>query len=399
VVLRVLPYTLAHLFLLALQWMAMLFLPLFFDAQGLNGDAIGVLVSMFSLATLVLVIPLGILSDRVSPRALILAGALLVVLASTMLYYTGGFWYWLAGTFTIGAGFTLSWISLFSVFFKQVGESKRGLEVSIFNMGGIMGAGLGAWSGGALSDVMADPSMIFYLASVFAVAWSATCIKIPETKGISFPILEYGRDLKKGPTWILIAIIFIKASHAGIEHANYSLLQTEVIGLSGRMVGDLFLLLSIWMGIVTLATGRLHDRQEKPLRMMGAALVLSGAFMAASGAAVSAWDFLVYRIGHTGGDSILNLLTLVVASMIFPRHRSGGAFAFVLTVNTAAYFIFANIGGVWADRYSLQSSFYFAGFIMLLGGVVLMAFRTGIRQYINREDSHIDGTGAAGERE
>ncbi len=389
---RVLPYTLAHLFLLALQWMAMLFLPLFFNSQDVGEDAIGVLVSMFSLATLVLVIPLGMLSDRVSPRALILAGALLVVLAASLLVGYSGFWAWLMGTFTIGAGFTLSWISLFSVFFKQVGERRRGLEVSVFNMGGILGAGLGAWAGGTLSDVVADPAVIFSLASLFAVAWAATCARIPETRGISFPILEYGRDLKSGPTWILIAIIFIKASHAGIEHANYSLLQTEVIGLTGRMVGELFFVLSLWMGIVTIATGGLHDRQEKPLRMMGAALVLSGAFMAASGRAVCAWDFLVYRVGHTGGDSILNLLTLVVASMIFPRHRAGGAFAFVLTVNTAAYFIFANIGGVWADRLSLQSSFYFAGFLMLAGGIVIMAFRGRIREYIDRgkmQDSNI----------
>lgn len=379
--------------MLALQWMAMLFLPLFFDSRGMGGDAIGILVSMFSLSTLVLVIPLGFLSDRVSPRALVLMGSLLVVLPASFLGYTGGFWPWLAGTFLIGAGFTLSWISLFSIFFKQVGEKRRGLEVSIFNMGGILGAGVGAWCGGTVSDLVSDPSVIFHLASFFAAAWAMTCVKIPETRGISFPILEYGRDLKSGPTWILIAIIFVKASHAGIEHANYSLLQTEVIGLSSRMVGELFFVLSIWMGIVTIATGGLHDRQEKPLRMMGAALILSGAYMAASGRAVGAWDFLAYRVGHTGGDSILNLLTLVVASMIFPRHRSGGAFAFILTVNTAAYFIFANIGGVWADRLSLQSSFYFAGFLMLACGMAIMVWRKSIREYIDRPDSAITPDG------
>ena len=92
------------------------------------------------------------------------------------------------------------------------------------------------------------------------------------------------------------------------------------------------------MSFVSLLTGRLHDRRERPLLMMGLALSVSGIFMAASGLARGEYDFLLFRLLHTTGDSIFNLITLVVAAMIFPRHRSGGAFAFVLTINTASYF-------------------------------------------------------------
>jgi len=373
-----LPYALAHLCMGALQWMSMLYLPLYFQAQGFDGSAIGALVSLFSLATLALVFPLGVLSDRLPPHRLIYGGALLAILAAGLMARHTGFCSLAAGTFLMGAGFTLSWISLYSVFFKQIEGKQRGVEVSIFNIGGIMGAGLGACLCGELTEAF-RPAVIFALAAAFALAWSLANVFLPKTRGISFPIMEYARDLKRPRTWVLVGIFFIAASHAGFEHAGYTLLQTEVIGLSADMVGKLFLVLAAWMSIITLATGRMHDKRERPLIMMAFGLILSGTFMAASGSAGGALDFLLYRVLHTAGDSVLSLLILVAASMIFPRRRSGGAFAFALTVNTASYFMFANLAGAVGERFGFDSAFHLSGAIEIAGGLALLLLRKKIR--------------------
>lgn len=377
---KALPYALAQFFVVAFQWMCMLFLPLFFQGQGVSGSGIGNLVSLYSFATLVLVFPLGVLSDRLPPHLLMLAGSGLVLLACYFMPTSSDYFVLATGTFIMGAGFTLSWISLFSIFFKQVAEKRRGFQVSVFNIGGILGAGVGGFGCGELIKGLSWPGVIFVLSSVFACLWALMALYLPRTRGIAFPILEYGRDLRRGRTWILVAILFVAASHAGFEHAGYTLLQTEVIGLSPETVGRLFMVLALWMAIITAFTGRMHDQRERPLFMMGFALVLSGVFMAASGSAAGAMDFLIFRVLHTAGDSIVNLLVLVVASMIFPRRRSGGAFAFALTVNTASYFMFANLAGVVGERLGFDSAFHLSGIIEVAGGIALLALRKKIKQ-------------------
>jgi MFS family permease len=375
---KTLPYALAQLCLIAFQWAAMIFMPVFFKERGVSDAGVGTLISLFSLSTLALVFPMGVLSDRVPPRPLLLGGALLAVAASMVMPFCRGFYQMASAMALAGAAFTFSSIALYSLFFKQVG-GQRGVEVSIFTIGGIMGAGLGAWGCGNLMQLVPVTRALFPVLAGSALAWAVVALFLPRGEGIAFPILEYGQDLKRLRTWVLIAIMFVTASHSGFEQAGYTLLQTEVIGLSTKMVGDLFLIIALWMTVTTLWTGRLHDQEERPLLMMGLALILSGAFMAASGSARGALDFLIYRLLHTAGDSVFQLLTLVVAAMIFPKRRVGGAFAFGLTINTASYFLFANVAGVIGQHSGFRAAFHVSGLIEVIGGIALLMFRSRLR--------------------
>jgi len=255
------------------QWMSMLFLPLHFKALGVSDTGVGVLISVFSLSTLLLVLPLGILSDRLPPRPMMAAGAAVSGAAYMLAPGVQSVGWMVLVVVVAGAGFTLSSISLYSLFFKRVGADRRGAEVSLFNIGGLTGAGLAAWCGGELLEAT-------------------------------------------GTTAVL------------------------------------------WMGV---------------------ALVMSGVFMVASGSASGVWDFAVYRIFHTAGDSVFNLLTLVVASIIFPRRRAGGAFAFALTVNTASFFLFANLGGLVGESFGFDRAFHLSGSIEVAGGLMLLVFRRRLR--------------------
>jgi len=375
---KTLPYALAQFCMVAFQWAAMIYMPVFFQERGVSDAGIGTLISLFSLSTLVLIFPMGVLSDRVAPRPLMLIGALLAVAASMLMPICRGFYQMALIMALAGAAFTFSSISLYSLFFKQVGE-RRGAEVSIFTIGGIMGAGAGAWICGSLMQLVSVERALFPASAGFALGWALVALFLPRGQGIAFPILEYGQDLKRLRTWVLIAIMFVTASHSGFEQAGYTLLQTDVIGLSTKTVGDLFLIIAVWMTLTTIWTGRMHDQEERPLLMMGLALILSGAFMAASGSARGALDFLAYRLLHTAGDSVFLLLTLVVAAMIFPKRRVGGAFAFGLTINTASYFLFANVAGLIGQQAGFRAAFHVSGLIEVIGGILLLMFRSRLR--------------------
>lgn len=368
---RILPYAAAQFCTVAMQWLTLLYVPLALDSAGVEAARLGGLISVFSLATLTLVLPLGILADRLPPRPMLLVGGLVAAAANLWLTQARSYWGLLLGMYADGAGFTLASIALYSLFFKQVAEERRGREIALFAIGGNLGAGAGAWACGELVQAQGY-DWLFVLAAAFALAWALIALAMPRTRGIAFPILEYGRDLRRARAWVLIAIFFVTASHAGFEQAGYGLLQRDVLHLSDRAIGGLFMALGVWMALVSAVSGRLSERLRRPVLATGAGLVLSGIFMAASGSAVGAADFLLYRILHTAGDSVWSLFSLMLASMIFPRKRAGGAFAFAITVNTAAYFVFANAGGVIGGRWGFGTAFHLSGLIEVLGGLTLL---------------------------
>jgi MFS family permease len=382
-----LPYALAQFCVIGFQWAAMIFIPLYFKERGVADADIGILVATFDISTLLLVFPLGVLSDRIPPRPLMIAGGLLAAAACALLPWCRDFHEMALGMGAAGAGFTLTSIALAALFFKQVDPDRRGGEVAVFSIGGVMGGGVGAWVCGQLMKSFPVAHVLFPVAIGFALGWALLALTLPGARGLAFPLLEYGKDLKRGATWVLVGIMIVTASHSGFEHSGYTLLQTEVIHLSTAAIGNLFIIIAVWMALITLWTGRRHDQAERPLLMMGLALIVSGAFMAASGSASGAVDFLAYRLLHTLGDAVFILLIMVVAAAIFPKHRVGGAYAFALTVNTASYALFAYIGGVVGQHHGFDQSFHLAGAIEVAGGVVLLVLRPWLRRSFRMEES------------
>ncbi len=121
---RTLPYALAQFLLVAFQWTSMLFLPLHFKAQGVSETGVGALISVFSLSTLLLVLPLGILSDRLPPRPMMAVGAAVAFVAYALAPGVQGVGWMVLVVALAGAGYTLSSISLYSLFFKRVGADR-----------------------------------------------------------------------------------------------------------------------------------------------------------------------------------------------------------------------------------------------------------------------------------
>ncbi len=378
-------YAVNHFFIFAFHWAMILFLPLFFKQAGLNDALIGVLISLFSLATIILIFPLGVLADRLNPRIMFLSGASCAVLFNILMPHTLSLWAMCALMLFAGGAISLMLISISALFIKQMGVEQRGVQVAVFNIGSIMGAGISAYFSGWLYLWKGDIMVIFWLGAGYSALAILTGLMLPSLKGIPFSVLEYKEDMGHAWMWILIFVVAITASHSGFEHAGYTLLQTEVIGLDAEQVGRAFFYISLWMTAITLFAGRLHDRLSRPLIMLGIAMVISGIFQAASGHAHEFMDFLALRLAHTFGDSFSTLLIPVVAATTFSRRRIGGTYAFILTVNTASYFIFANIGGLINQNMGFIASFDLSGALLLAGGIIAIFI---IRPWFRARASH-----------
>ena len=135
---------------IALWWSGMIYLPYYFKQIGLSDARIGLLMSLVSLVFLVMVVPFGVLADRLNPRNLFLLGALsFMAFAFFFLKNSSLKWFELY-MLLFGLASALSSISLSALFLKEMSEQARGGQSALYNIGGVLGAGLGAELGGKL---------------------------------------------------------------------------------------------------------------------------------------------------------------------------------------------------------------------------------------------------------
>ncbi len=354
-------------------WGGLIYFPYFFKQSGVSDARIGLLISLISLTILALVVPIGIMLDRISPKYFFLIGALVGAAFPLLFLFKNIPKFFELYILIFGVAVALLQIAISALFLKEMGEDSRGGQSAIFSIGDIMGAGIGSELGGlCLKHFGLDG--LFWMMLGFAGLLLMVGLALPKVRGIAFHISEYKEDLKHPLSWILIFIVLMVASHAGFEYAGYTLLQTEVIGLNTAQVGRLFLYISISMSIVTYLVGELNDRIKKQVLLCGIALVISGIFQAASGYAHGFNDFLILRILHTTGDSTFFLLIYVMASLAFTRKRAGGSWALIAMVRNAGIFLFANLGGIINQNYGFPQGFLVSGIILVLAGAFVLVW-------------------------
>ncbi len=365
-------------------WGGLIYFPYYFKQAGVSDARIGLLVSLISLTVVVLVLPIGVLLDRISPKIFFLAGASIAAIFP-VLFLVRSFPRWFELYILVfGISVALIQIAISALFLKEMGEDSRGGQTAIFSIGDILGAGLGSEIGGRFIERFGGRGL-FWMLLGFAGLLLIVGLTLPRIRGIAFHLSEYREDLKHPLTWILIFIVMIVASHAGFEYAGYTLLQTEVIGLTAGQVGRLFLYISFSMAVVTYLVGRLNDRIKQQVLLAGLALILSGIFQSLSGYAQNFSQFLVIRILHTTGDSAFFLLIYVIASLAFSKKRAGGNWALILMIRHASIFLFSNIAGAINQSLGFPQGFLASGIIMVFAGLIVIFWlrpKLGVRSFL-----------------
>ena len=262
--------------------------------------------------------------------------------------------------FIFGVAVAMIQISLTAHFLKQMGDSERGNQSALFAIGSLLGSGIGAQISGLLVKYYGVNSF-FWSTLVSSILLFVFGLGLPKIKGIPFHLAEYKEDLRHPLSWILIFVAFIMASHTGFENVGYTLIQTEIMGISPARAGLLLLYICFWSTAMSWISGKVHDYAKKPVLYAGYALLVSGIFQSASGYCHGFGDFLFIRMIHTVGDSFAGVLILVVASVVFSKKRAGGSWAILLLVRNASDFIFANVAGGLNQTIGLRQGFLVSG--------------------------------------
>ncbi len=376
----VLPFAFCNFLFVSANWMGFVYLPIYLrHALELSSGQVGFLVGAYIVTTLLLILPLGYLSDRVSPKRIVQVGAVLYMLYGVALASVRTFWLVLGAQIVGGAGEAIVVIVLPALLFKDLDTLGRGRRVGLFVAGATFGFSAGPLLASLLLHVVgAGYRVLFAGVSVVAGVLLAVSVLLKDAPPLRIHLGEYLGDIKRREVLLVVLAIAGIGVHFGQERTSYPVFLSTVRGLPGLGVGSVFVIIGVWMGGLMLLIGRVFDRHSHVVALIGAGLALSGAMHIVTPHVGAFGGVVVVRMIHTIGDVIVVFCFNVLIVSIFPQPRMGG--------NAGFMYLFRAVGGVVGaiaagqlDRLvpSFKLSFAVAGGVMIVvGAVLLLNWRT-----------------------
>jgi MFS family permease len=154
--------------------------PLFFAAQGLSIQEIGVLASVYPAVWGVCQMWTGALSDRVGRKWLIVAGMFIQSGALLAMSSVHGFGRWIATAVSLGIGTALVYPTLLAVVGDVAHPKWRGSAVGFYRFWRDIGYAAGALVAGALADAVGMRAAIVAIGALTAASGALVAIRMPE---------------------------------------------------------------------------------------------------------------------------------------------------------------------------------------------------------------------------
>lgn len=360
--------------------MVLAFLPLLLKEYGFSDARIGIIIGVFSIASMLLMLPMGIFSDYFSPKKIVIAGACCLSLYFLSLLFFTRFSWLLFSVFIGGMGASALFIVLSSLYLKVTPHFNISRQVATYHVGGYLGYALGPLAGG----IIASHYPLKYL---IAVAWLCSwglivlTLFLRDSTPIKFSFQEYRADIKKPRSLLLILGVFVLSTHFGVEQTSFTLLMKEKLAFSTIGIGYMFASIGLWMAFLAPFIGYVMDRKQTVVLFLFSGLVVSGIFQSLTGQVGSFPSLLITRVLHTSGDAVAILGIGVLTAIFFPAARLGGNSGLLYIVRTAAMFSGAVIAGLLNTRWGYSFSFLANGiFILAFTAILALFFKSHFAQ-------------------
>ena len=153
-------------------------LPRYVDDLGLSKGAAGVLSAAYAAGTLIASLPAGLVAARVGPRRALLAGLLLLGVASLSFGFAREAWQLDAARFAQGMAGALAWAGALTWLVIATPEKRRGSVIGDVLGAAVAGALLGPALGALAEGVGTEP--IFSSVLALSAGLSLAALRIPE---------------------------------------------------------------------------------------------------------------------------------------------------------------------------------------------------------------------------
>jgi MFS family permease len=157
-------------------------LPIFFAAQGLQIEGIGILKFVYPTVWSLSQIVTGPLADRLGRRRLIAAGMALQALSIWLILATGTFDWWLAGSVLLGIGTAMVYPALLAVVSDAAAPEWRARSLGVYRFWRDLGYAIGALLAGVIADLVGIGWAIGVVGGLTLLSGCVVAIVMAETR-------------------------------------------------------------------------------------------------------------------------------------------------------------------------------------------------------------------------
>ena len=247
-------------------------LPTHTAEAGITLAAVGIILSANRFIRLFLNGPTGVLYDR-SLRKRLFVPALFIGALSTAIYAAWeGFWPLLAGRLLWGLAWSLIWVGGATIILDVTADRDRGRWTGLYQTWFFLGAAMGAFMGGLLTDRIGYSAAFWIGAGVTTLGGAVALIYLPETRSAraNSAHLYHDSPRKWRPNNELLSVVSLQGINrfvtAGVLAATIALLVQEQ-NLMDNLVLGVATVTGILIGLRTILSmfaaplaGSLSDR-------------------------------------------------------------------------------------------------------------------------------------------
>ncbi|HUF33177.1 MAG TPA: MFS transporter [Acidimicrobiales bacterium] len=362
---RLLAISVATVLVMAGQGVIAPVLPLYAESFGVGAATIGLTLSFFAIARLVLNVPLGVLSDRRGRRVLLVGGPLVTAVGMIGSGLASSIVVLLAWRLVAGAGSAM-YMTGAQVYLADISTPANRAKLIGTNQGALLlGTAIGPAIGGYLADAAGLEAPFYVVGAAALVACAYSWFRLPETRPepVEEPAAPDGAPPGRRP-WVALVLskdflsvalvtMAIFFTRTGSRMTLMPLLAVGLLDFSVASLGLVFTAMAV-INMVGLAPaawmadtlGRKHAIVPSGLAV-GAALVLLST-------GDSQLTFLLGALALAVATSIAGPAPAAYAADVAPPHLRGLGMAMYRTAGDIGFVIGPPLLGAIADATTIR---------------------------------------------
>ena len=368
-------------------------LPLYAQSFGVGTAMIGLTITVFGAARLVMNLPAGFLSERYGRRLLLVGGPAVTALGSLAGGFAPTFGWLIASRFVAGAGSAIYMTGAMILLIDITTDENRGRLMSIFQGSLLAGVSLGPAVGGFVAQGFGLAAPFFLVAALAGLATLWSFLRMPETVHLSREqaraAAEESRDetrprqtarqsvlsLLARPDFLLVSMLTMSIflTRTGGRLTLLPLVGANRLDISPGILGLIFAMMTVLQLIVLVPGGTMIDKLGRKALIVPSALVTGVALVlfALSG---QVWVFIMAAVIHGIGTGILGPAPAAYAADIAPPGMRGVTMGLYRTFGDAGFVIGPVALGGLADLTGFGPALTFNAMVLVSIAVLFAIF-------------------------
>lgn len=363
-------------------------LPIFAKNLNITVSSIGFAVSIFAFARLLFNFPIGIITDKIGRRPLLILGPLINAFGIILTGYSNNLMMLLFARFISGIGHGMYTLAALAYISDISDDSNRARFIGMNQAALLSGVAIGPAIGGILAELYGIRMPFYFIGIIVALASFYSAMRLPETLVKQKENNATNINTKKTPSTKNLIIKLIKSmefvsiglvtiaiflTRQGSRHTIIPLLAVTKLNISTGMIGIIFTVQAIMHLIVLIPASFLADQYGRR-KVILPSLIAAGFCLLLYTFSDSLFSFILVSILISLSMALAGPAPAAYVVDISPKEITGIAMSLYRTAGDIGFVIGPPILGLIADKYSLETSLEINSVLLFIVAIIFFIF-------------------------